>query len=60
MKNWLIKNFLRKIYLFGTLISACEDEILNTTEISLVDKKVRCKKTFLFCLKKILLTLFHW
>ena len=29
--------------LFGKLILACEDEILNTTETILVDKKVTCE-----------------
>ena len=35
--------------LFGKLVLACEDEILNTTETSLNDKKVTCvKNNYLF------------
>ena len=30
--------------LFGKLVLACEDEILNKAETSLVDKKVTCEK----------------
>ena len=39
-----IKNCSCEKYLFGELILACEDEILNTTETSLDDEKVTCKK----------------
>ena len=37
------------------LLLACRDEILNTTETSLDDKKVTCEKKII-----VLLTLFHW
>ena len=41
-----IKNFSCKKKLFGTLVMACGDQILSTTEISLNDKKVTIKKLF--------------
>ena len=40
-----IKNFSCKKKLFGTLVMACGDQILSTTEISLNDKKVTIKIT---------------
>ena len=39
-----IKNCLCKKLLIGKLVLECEDEILNTTEISLDDKKVTCEE----------------
>ena len=36
------------------LLLACEDEILNTTEISNVDRKIICEKII------ALFTLSHW
>ena len=38
-KNWLCKKRL------GKLLLACEDVIINTTETSLVNKKVTCKNS---------------
>ena len=38
------KNFSCKKRLFDKLVLACEDEILNTTKISLVDKKQHMKR----------------
>ena len=44
-KSWKIDKYLDtkncscKKHLFGKLVLACEDEILNTTEISLIGKK---------------------
>ena len=38
----------------GKLVLACEDKILNTTETSLFDKKVKCEKII------ALVTIFHW
>ena len=35
---------LRRYCLFGKLVLACEDEILNTTENVLNDKKTTCQK----------------
>ena len=49
-----IKNFSCEKRLFGKLVIACEDEILNTTETSLNDKKVTCK------IIVALFTLLHW
>ena len=40
--------------LFGKLVLACEDEIINTNETSLDDKEVRRKKIV------ALFTIFHW
>ena len=37
-----VVNCLCKNHLFGNFILACEDEILNTTETSVVDKKLSC------------------
>ena len=34
-----------KKHLFGKLVLACEDEILNTPETSLNDKKATCEKS---------------
>ena len=48
-----IKNCFCKKYLFGKLVLVCQDEILNTTETSLDDKKVACTKI------NVLFTLFH-
>ena len=42
-----IKNYLCKNRLFGKLVLSCEDEILNTTETSLNDKKVNVWKKLL-------------
>ena len=42
--NLVIKDYSREKCLFGKLILACEDEILNSTKASLVDKKVTCEK----------------
>ena len=42
------KNFSCEKHLFGKLVLACEDEILNTTEKPLADKKVTIKKNVLF------------
>ena len=39
-----IKNFSCIKHLFGKLVLACKDKILNATEISLVDKKVTRQK----------------
>ena len=39
-----IKNCSGKNRLLDKLVLTCEDEISNTTETSLVDKKVTCKK----------------
>ena len=39
-----IKNCSCRKCLFGKLVLSCEDEILNTTEASLVAKKVTWKK----------------
>ena len=39
-----IKNCLCKKLLTGKLVLECEDEILNTTETVLKDKKVKCRK----------------
>ena len=39
-----IKNCSWEKRLFGKLLSVCEDEILNTTETSIVDTKVTCEK----------------
>ena len=39
-----IKNYSSKNPLSSKLVLLCEDEILNTTETSLVDKKVTRKK----------------
>ena len=38
------KNCSYEKLLFGKLVLACEDEILNTIETSLDDKKVTCKE----------------
>ena len=38
----------------GKLVLACEDKILNTTETSLFDKKVKYEKI------TALVTIFHW
>ena len=38
----------------GKLVLACEDKILNTTETSLFDKKVKCEKII------VLVTILHW
>ena len=40
---WHIKNRSCEKILFGKLVLACENEILNTTETSLDDKKVTCQ-----------------
>ena len=48
------KNVSREKHLFGKLVLACEDEILNTTEKSLADKKVTFKKNV------ALFLLFYW
>ena len=39
-----IKNFSYKKHLFDKLVLGCEDEIVNTCETSVIDKKVTCKK----------------
>ena len=39
-----IKICLFKKHLFGKLVLACEDEMLNITETLLHDQKVTCKK----------------
>ena len=39
-----IKNFSYKKHLFDKLVLGCEDEIVNTCETSIIDKKVTCKK----------------
>ena len=49
-----IKYFSCVKRLFGKLVLACKDEILNTNVTSLDDKKVTCEKVI------TLLTLFHW
>ena len=36
----------QKKHLIGKLVLECEDEILNTTEIPLEDKKITCKKYY--------------
>ena len=38
------KNYLRKKRLIGKLVLEYEDEILNTTETLLIDKKVACAR----------------
>ena len=48
-----IKNCSCHDRIFGKLVLACKDEILNTTETSIVDKKVTCEETI------ALFTLFH-
>ena len=40
-----MKTFLCEKHLFGESILACEDEILNTVETSLVEKKITLEKT---------------
>ena len=49
-----IKNCSCKKLLIGKLVLVCEGEILNTSRISFVDKKVTCKKN------NSLFTLFNW
>ena len=44
-KYFDIKNCSCKKHHFGKLVLACEDEILNTTETLLDDKKVTCEKS---------------
>ena len=39
-----IKNYFCEKRLIGKLVSECEDEILNTTETLLNDKKAACAK----------------
>ena len=39
-----IKNCSLEKRLTGKLVLECEDEILNTTETVLKDKKVKCRK----------------
>ena len=39
-----IKIYLCEKHLLSKLVLACEDEIVSTTETSLVDKKVTCEK----------------
>ena len=48
-----IKTCSCKNRLIGKLVLECEDEILNTTENSLANKKVLCKKVI------ALITIFH-
>ena len=38
------ENCSHEKHLFGKLVLACEDEMLNKTETSLDDKKVTCEK----------------
>ena len=42
----ILKIVHKKKHLFGKLVLACEDEIINTTETSLVDKRVAWKELF--------------
>ena len=49
-----IKNCSWKKHLFGKLVLAYENEILNATEITLNDKKVTQKKVLAFFIR------FHW
>ena len=49
-----IRNCSYEKRLFGKLVLAWEDEILNATETSSSDEKVTCIKII------VLLTLFHW
>ena len=42
---WTLKIVHAKKHLFDTLLLACEDEILNTSDTSVDDTKVRCEKS---------------
>ena len=48
MKYLDIKNCSCEKRLFGKLVTACEDQILNTTETSIDYKEVVCEKSSFF------------
>ena len=55
-----IKNFSCGKRLFGKLVLACEDEVLNTTQASFDNKKVKCKKKFSYSHNSLSLYLYHY